>query len=147
MAHSFTCIYVHIVFSTKQRRPLIPNQRQSRLWRYLGGILKNHGMKAVAIGGMADHLHILASLSRDVSVARAVNLLKSNSSQWMRGHTAEFGWQKGYAAFSVSSSALASVIGYIENQTGHHKKRTFEQEYLALLKKHGVDYDPRWVFG
>lgn len=147
MAHSFTCIYLHIVFSTKDRRPLIPNERQSKLWHYLGGILKNHKMKALAIGGMSDHVHVLASLSSDASVAQALNLLKSNSSKWMREHDGAFGWQQGYAAFSVSTSALSSVTDYIENQAAHHKKRTFEEEYLGLLKKHGVAYDPRWVFG
>ncbi len=147
MAHSFTCIYVHIVFSTKERLPLIPYERQAKLWRYLGGILKNHGMKAVAIGGMPDHVHVLVSLSSDVSVAKAVNLLKSNSSKWMHERDSAFGWQEGYAAYSVSASALPSVIDYIENQAAHHKKRTFEQEYLGLLKKHGIECDPRWVFG
>jgi len=147
MAHSFTCVYVHIIFSTKERRPLIAKDRQGKLWRYLGGILKNHGMKSAAIGGMPDHVHVLASLSSEVAVAKAVNLLKSNSSKWMREHEPAFGWQEGYAAFSVSASAVDSVVEYIQNQAQHHKKRDFKQEYLALLKKHGVAYDPRWVFG
>lgn len=146
MAHSFHCLYVHIIFSTKDRLPLIPKDQQRRLWRYLGGILKNHGMKSVAIGGMPDHVHILASLSADVSTAKALNLLKSNSSKWMR-ERGEFAWQEGYAAFSVSASALDSVVEYIENQARHHKKRDFMEEYLALLQRHGVEYDPRWVFG
>ena len=147
MAHSFTCVYVHIVFSTKDRQPLIPKDRQEKLWRYLGGILRNHGMKSVAIGGMPDHVHVLGSLSSEASVAKALNLLKSNSSKWMRERDRAFGWQEGYAAFSVSASALDSVTEYIESQAQHHKKRDFKQEYLALLKKHGVAYDPRWVFG
>lgn len=146
MAHSFTCVYVHIVFSTKERKPLIPSNRQEKLWRYLGGILKNHGMKSAAIGGMPDHVHVLASLSPDTGVSKAVNLLKSNSSKWMRERDPAFAWQEGYAAFS-SASALESVVEYIENQAQHHKKRDFKQEYLALLKRHGVEYDPRWVFG
>ncbi|MCI0354161.1 MAG: IS200/IS605 family transposase [Acidobacteria bacterium] len=147
MAHSFTCVYLHIIFSTKDRRPLIPNQQQSKLWHYLGGILKNHKMKALAIGGMPDHVHVLVSVSSELSVARAVNLLKSNSSKWMREHDGAFGWQEGYAAFSVSASALPAVIQYIENQAKHHEKRDFRREYIALLKKHDVAYDPRWVFG
>ncbi len=145
MAHSFNCVYVHIVFSTKGRLPLIPKDQQHRLWRYLGGILANHDMKSAAIGGMPDHVHILASLSSGTSVARAVNLLKSNSSKWMRERE-DFAWQEGYAAFSVSASALDSVVQYIENQAQHHKKRDFRQEYLARLKKHGIEYDPRRVF-
>ena len=147
MAHSFICVYVHIVFSTKDRQPLIAEDQQDKLWRYLGGILRNHGMKSVAIGGMPDHAHVLASLSSEASVAKAVNLLKSNSSKWMRERDRAFGWQEGYAAFSVSASALDSALEYIENQAQHHKKRDFKQEYLALLEKHGVAYDPRWVFG
>lgn len=146
MAHSFNCLYVHIVFSTKERQPLIPNNRQEKLWRYLGGILKNHGMKSAAIGGMPDHVHVLASLSSEVPVSKAVNLLKSNSSKWMRESEPSFAWQEGYAAFSVSTSALESVIEYVEHQVQHHKKRDFKKEYLALLKRHGVAYDPRWVF-
>ena len=147
MSHSFTCVYVHIVFSTKDRKPLIPTDRQEKLRRYLGGILRNHDMKSVAIGGMPDHVHLLASLSSEASIAKAVNLLKSNSSKWMRERDSAFAWQEGYAAFSVSASALDSVVEYIENQARHHKKRDFKQEYLTLLKKHGVAYDPRWVFG
>ena len=136
MAHSYVCVYVHVVFSTKDRRPLIPDQRTRLLWKYLAGIAKNYGMKAGAVGGMPDHVHILA-----------VNVLKSNSSKWMRTQSERFAWQEGYAAFSVSTSALKSVIDYINRQPEHHKKRDFAQEYLALLKKHGVKYDPAWVLG
>ncbi|MGH9668783.1 MAG: IS200/IS605 family transposase, partial [Terriglobales bacterium] len=111
------------------------------------GILRNHGMKSVAICGMPDHVHLLVSFSAEASVAKALNLLKSNSSKWMRERDGAFAWQEGYAAFSVSASALDSVVEYIENQERHHRKRDFKQEYLALLKKHDVAYDSRWVFG
>ncbi|HXP45629.1 MAG TPA: IS200/IS605 family transposase [Terriglobales bacterium] len=145
MAHSYVCVYVHIVFSTKNRQPLIPEQKGRVLWRYLAGIAKNHGLKAVAVGGMPDHVHILLSLSPEMGVAKAVNLLKSNSSKRMREEHPRFGWQEGYSAFSVSASALNSVEEYINTQPEHHKRRDFAQEYLASLKKHGVSYDPKWV--
>ena len=104
-------------------------------------------MKALAIGSMPDHVHILLSLAPEISVSKAVNVLKSNSSKWMRAQSRQFAWQKGYAAFSVSTSGLSKVIDYINRQPEHHKKRDFAQEYLALLKKHGVQYDPAWVLG
>ena len=147
MALSYVCVFVHVVFSTKDRRPLIPEDRHRLVCKYLAGIAKNYGMKALAIGGMPDHLHILLSLAPDVSVSKAVNVLKSNSSKWMRVQSREFAWQEGYAAFSVSTSGLTKVIDYISRQPEHHKKRDFAQEYLALLKKHGVQYDPAWDLG
>jgi len=147
MAHSYVCVYVHVVFSTKDRRPLIPEERTRLVWKYLAGIAKNYGMKALAVGGMPDHVHALLSLASEISVAKAVNVLKSNSSKWMRVQSREFAWQEGYAAFGVSTSGLDKVIDYINRQPEHHKKRDFAQEYLALLKKHGVQYDPAWVLG
>jgi len=147
MAHSYVCVYVHVVFSTKDRGPLIPEAKQRLLWKYLAGIAKNYGMKALAIGGMPDHVHLLLSLTSDISVSKTVNVLKSNSSKWMRVQSREFAWQEGYAAFSVSASGLSKVIDYINHQPEHHKKRDFAQEYLALLKKHGVEYDLAWVLG
>jgi putative transposase len=145
MAHSYLCVYLHVVFSTKNRRPLIPDGNSRLLTKYLAGIAKNYGMKALATGGMPDHLHILLSLSPEISVSKAVNVLKSNSSKWMKTQSPQFAWQDGYSAFSVSTSALSNVIAYIKGQPEHHKKRDFAQEYLALLKKHGIKYDPVWV--
>ena len=147
MAHSYVCAYIHVVFSTKDRRPLIPNDKIRLLWKYIAGIAKNHEVKALAVGAMPDHVHILLSLASDISISKAVNVLKSNSSKWMRAHSHEFAWQEGYAAFSVSTSGLTGVIDYINHQPEHHKTRDFAQEYLTLLKKHGVQYDPAWVLG
>ena len=146
MPQSFVSNNVHIVFSTKERKPLIPSDQQKRLWAYLGGIAKNVGVTPMAIGGMPDHVHVLAALPAELAIAKFVNVLKSNSSKWMHERGVEFGWQKGYAAFSVSTSNLSSVTEYIENQAEHHKKRDFKQEFLALLKKHRVPFDPRYVF-
>jgi REP element-mobilizing transposase RayT len=145
MGHSYPCIYLHIIFSTKGRQALIDRDRHRLLCRYLTGIAKNHGMKAIAAGGMPDHMHVLLSLSAEMPAAKAVNLLKSNSSRWMRENDRGLAWQQGYAAFSVSASALESVTQYIAHQEDHHKKRDFAQEYVALLTKHGVQYDPVWV--
>ena len=93
MAHSYVCVHVHIVFSTKKRQPLIPEGKHRLLAKYLAGIARNYGMKTLAVGGMADHMHILVSLAPDVSVAKAVNVLKSNSSKWMKGQSQLFAWQ------------------------------------------------------
>jgi putative transposase len=147
MAHSYVCVYLHVVFSTKERQLLIPEEKTQVLWKYLAGIANNYSMKALAIGGMPDHVHILLSFAPEISVAKAVNVLKSNSSKWMRAQSRQFAWQEGYAAFSVSTSGLSEVINYIHAQAEHHKQRDFAQEYLALLKKHAVEYDPAWVLG
>ena len=101
----------------------------------------------IKIGGMADHVHILFALPADVTLAHAVQVFKANSSRWMRERVPTFAWQEGYAAFSVSASGVGAVKKYIENQPEHHKRRSFEEEFLALLKKCGVAYDPKFVFG
>ncbi len=118
MAHSYVCVYVHVVFSTKDRRPLIPEEKTRLPWKYLGGIANNYGTKALAAGGMPDHVHILLSLASEMSVAKAVNVLKSNSSKWMRAQSRQFAWQEGYAAFSVSThrDRARSPITSIVNQ-------------------------------
>jgi len=108
-------VYVHIVFSTKERRPFIPEDKTRLLWKYLAGIAKHYGMRTLAIGGMPDHVHILLSVASEMSVAKAVNVLKSNSSKWMRAQAHQFAWQEGYAAFSVSTlelvrSPITSII-------------------------------------
>jgi REP element-mobilizing transposase RayT len=138
---------VHVIFSTKNRRKMIPRELQPRLWAYLAGIGKNHEMSVLAAGGTENHVHILFYLPPKLALAKAVLLLKANSSKWMSEQGKGFSWQEGYGAFSVSSSHLDQVVRYIENQEVHHRKRNFEEEFLALLRKHGVDYDPKYVFG
>jgi putative transposase len=145
MSQAFISNNVHIVFSTKGRRPLIEPQARRRLWAYLGGIAKNLKAVPLSIGGTADHVHLLLALPSDLSIAKAVNLLKSNSSKWMNEHGHEFAWQLGYGAFSVSASNLTSVTAYIENQHAHHKERDYKHEFLALLNKHNVQFDGRYV--
>jgi putative transposase len=134
----------HVIFSTHERRPLIIDQAQ--MWAYIGGIVRNVGAIPMAIGGMADHAHVLASLPATMDIADFVSKVKANSSRWMNEKERGFAWQRGYAAFSVSVSNLAAVTRYIETQPAHHAKRDFQGEFIALLKKHNVPYDARYVF-
>jgi REP element-mobilizing transposase RayT len=128
---------------------LMDTELESRLWPYLGGIARENRMKALAIGGTSDHVHALLSLSATLSFAKAVQLIKGGSSKWIHDTFAKymkFGWQEGYGAFSVSVSQASRTIACINNQKEHHRKRTFEEEFLELLDKHNVQYDPRYVF-
>lgn len=146
MSHSYAQNHVHLVFSTKGRQKLIVKALQRRLWAYMAGICKSYDMLVFAIGGMDDHIHALFRLPPTITLARAVSLIKSNSSRWMSERGTKFSWQKGYGAFSVSSSNISAVTKYIDNQEVHHRKRTFEQEFIALLNRHGVRYDPKAIF-
>ncbi len=149
MSHSFTSNLMHSTFSTKNRYPFITSDLESRLWPYIGGIAKENRMKALAIGGTADHVHVLLSLPGMMSFAKAVQLIKGGSSKWVRDtfpRHQKFEWQEGYGAFSVSASKVPRTIAYINNQKEHHRRRTFEEEFLELLRKHGIAYDSHHVF-
>ena len=147
MSHSYAQNHIHLVFSTKERRELISKNLQPRLWAYIAAICKNHDMLTFAVGGIEDHVHILFRRPPTITLAKAVTTVKANSSKWMSKQGFKFTWQKGYGAFSVSSSNVAAVIKYIDTQEAHHRKLTFEQEFIALLEKHGVAYDPKYVLG
>lgn len=147
MSHTYSQNHLHIVFSTKERIKIIQPSMQPKLWAYMAGIARNHDFLVLANGGMEDHVHLLIQLPPVLALAKAVSLLKSNSSTWMKDHALDFSWQEGYGAFSVSASNLPAVKRYIANQEKHHRKITFEDEFVALLEKHGIDYDPRFVFG
>ncbi len=147
MAHTYSRNHVHVVFSTKDRGKIIEKELQPRLWAYLAGVCKNHEMIALTVGGTENHVHILLHLPPKLSLAKAVQLLKANSSKWMSEQGKDFSWQEGYGAFSVSASNLDQVIRYIQNQETHHRESGFDEEFRALLRKHGVEYDPRFVFG
>lgn len=146
MAHTFVCNHMHIVFSTRDRAQSIKGDRGKRLYAYLIGIARNLGMTMIAVGGMPDHIHLLVSLPSQMSVAKAVNLFKSNSSKWMNEQKPGFAWQTGYGAFSVSASNLDSVKEYVLTQEEHHRKRDFKQELVVLLRKHRVDFDPQHLW-
>ena len=147
MSHSYSQNVIHIVFSTKDRCKIIPREFQPRMWAYIAGICKNLEMLVHAVGGMNDHAHALIQIPPSLPVAKAVLAIKSNSSKWANEEGHNFAWQQGYAAFSVSASLVPSVVRYIRTQESHHKKMSFEAEFLALLKKHGVNFDPNFVFG
>jgi putative transposase len=144
MAHTYASNFIHCIFSTKERRPLIDAERVAGLYAYLGGIARSEGFSLVAAGGTANHLHLLFVLPASYSLATAVQKLKGSSSRWIgRG----FSWQEGYGAFSVSPSQVPAVKKYISNQEQHHRKRSFEDEFIALLRSCGIAYDERYVFG
>jgi REP element-mobilizing transposase RayT len=146
MAHTFTKNHLHAVFSTKRRMRLITPDMKERLWQYMTGIAENIDLVTVAVGGMDDHLHMLFHLPPTLALCDALRLLKTNSSSWMSEHKHGFSWQEGYGAFAVSASNVPKVVKYIHDQEIHHRKMSFEDEYLGLLKKHGIDFDPRFVF-
>lgn len=148
MSHTYVSELVHVVFSTKERRGAITREMQGRLWSFLGGIARKNGFKTIAIGGTENHVHLLLSLPSTMALAKAVQLLKGGSSKWMNENVnSRFEWQQGYRAFSVSISQQKHVVAYINSQAEHHQHRNFEEEFVALLKKHNVDYDPRYVLG
>jgi putative transposase len=149
MSHSYISNLMHCTFSTKERSASITSDLESRLWPYIGGIARENRMKALAVGGTADQVHALLSLPGMISFAKAVQLIKGGSSKWVHDSFPEFktfAWQEGYGAFSVSASQVAKTIAYINNQKEHHRKRTFHEEFLDLLKKHGIEFDPRYIF-
>jgi len=147
MPHTYSQNYLHVVFSTKERRKLITKEFQPKLWSYMAGIGRNNGFLVLANGGMEDHAHLLIQLPAILTLAKAVQLIKGSSSKWVGEHGREFSWQEGYGAFSVSKSKINAVVKYIANQETHHRKITFEDEFIALLEKHGIEYDPKYVFG
>ncbi len=147
MAHTYPNILIHCVFSTKQRRDLIPVELRETLRMYFVGIGKGHDIPVLCAGGTANHAHILIALPPVIPLAKAVQVFKANSSRWLGEHGFDFAWQEGYGAFSVSASNVDAVKYYIEHQPEHHAKHTFEDEYVSLLRKSGLNYDPECVFG
>ncbi len=147
MAHRYPNILIHYVFSTKERRDLISEEMLPKLWKYFAGIGRNHGISVLAAGGISNHSHLLIALPPDMSVAKAVQVLKANSSRWLREHGLDFAWQEGYGAFSVSSSNKDAVTKYIEHQVDHHRKRSYESEFEAMLLRSGIAFDPKDAFG
>jgi len=148
MAHSFVCNFAHIIFSTKERLPLLNPDIRPRLFEYMGGTVRGLDGTSILINGVEDHVHILAILDQKRALSDFMRDLKSASSTWVKQtfNSPSFGWQTGYAAFSVSKSIVPAVKAYLANQEEHHRHVTFQEEYLKFLKRHDIEYDERFVF-
>ena len=150
MGHTYTALHYHVVFGTKDRTPSIRPEFHTRLYEYIGGIVRSEHGPVIAIGGILDHIHLLATLHPTSCVADMLRRIKADSSKWvhenLRGRQA-FAWQSGYAAFTVSQSMLEDVEAYILNQQTHHARLSFEDEFLSFLRRHGIPYDERYVLG
>lgn len=147
MPHTSGNVLLHFIFSTGQRRPLINPEFRDDLFAYIGGIIREMHGTALIINGVVDHIHMLIRVRPVHSAAEIVRVVKTNSSRWMRAkHSAQFGWQTGYGVFSVSESNAASVARYIAGQEEHHKKRSFQEEFIAFLKKNHIEYDERYIW-
>lgn len=150
MSHTYASNRVHVVFSTKDRKKNLADDLHPKLWGYMNGIAKNHGFEAVKIGGASDHVHALLVVPPAMPLAKAVQSIKGCSSKWLNDTGAagtSFAWQEGYGAFSVSASQTDGVVAYIENQPAHHARRNYEEEFVELLRRYGISYDPAHMLG
>jgi REP element-mobilizing transposase RayT len=149
MAHTFTNLLTHVIFSTKDRLPCIKADLKPKLLAYIGGIVREVRGKAYSIDGTSDHVHMLVSLPPSLALSDAVRTIKANTSGWVHdlgmSHRT-FGWQTGYGAFSVSKSNASDVIKYIQTQEEHHRKISFQEEFIAFLRRHGIEYDERYIW-
>ena len=149
MPHSYTQLYYHIVFSTKNREPMMDRALRQKLFPFIGGGIRDEGGTALIINGVEDHVHILARLRPDRALSDVLRNIKAYSSGWVHKEFPErsaFVWQNGYAAFTVSRSQLDIVRRYIENQEEHHRKQTYQEELLALLRAHDIEFDERYLW-
>ena len=149
MSHTYTNILIHALFGTKDRQPSLTPEIREETFNYLGGAVNALGGQSLLVNGSRDHVHMLFVQPRTLSIADLMEKVKANSSGWVKDRWPErrhFGWQAGYAAFSVSKSHVEQVKRYIRNQEEHHRKVSFIEEVVAFLDKHGVEYDPRYVF-
>ncbi len=147
MPHTFGNILLHIIFSTDGRRPLIKPGFRDDLFAYLGGIVREMKETALIVNGTADHVHMLVRIRPAHSAAEVVRVVKANSSKWVRlKWTRDFAWQTGYAAFSVSESNVSAITKYISGQEEHHEKHSFQDEFVAFLKKNNIAYDERYIW-
>ena len=150
MPHSYTSLFYHIVFSTKERYPFLNLDMRARVLDYLGGAVRSEDGTSFIVNGVADHVHILARLRQDKALADVLRDIKANSSGWIHDHfpgLSKFAWQTGYAAFTVSKSQIGAVQRYIANQEAHHQKVTFHEELIALLKAREIEFDERYLWG
>ena len=148
MANTFTQIYLQFVFAVQDRNSLIHPKWQNELYKYITGIIKNNKHKLITINGMSDHLHVFIGYKPHQLIPDLLQDIKGSSSKWInkkRFTLGKFAWQAGYGAFSYSHSQIDYVVQYILNQEKHHKKKTFQQEYIQLLKKFNIEYDVRYI--
>lgn len=149
MANTYTKIYVHFVFAVQHRQCLIKKAWKDELYRYINATITNKGHKLYAIGGMADHLHLLVSMNPDQSMSSFIADVKRSSAMWINQmflRPGIFAWQRGFGAFTYSKNDVHNVANYIENQEEHHKKQNFHDEYIKFLNDHNIEYDERFVF-
>jgi REP element-mobilizing transposase RayT len=149
MAQTLTSLLVHIVFSTKYRQPLIYPEIEPQLYAYIGGILRNNNSRLLAAGGIADHIHLLLSQSKNLALSELVMDVKKDSSSWIKTQDRalrNFHWQDGYGGFSVGMSEVPRLKAYIANQKEHHRKITFQEELLGFLNEYGIEYDERYLW-
>ena len=150
MANTYTALFYHVVFSTKNRVASIRPDIEERVWAYIGGIARTHKMTALQIGGIEDHIHALVMAPPTIAPFEIAKSLKAESSKWIHETFPDlraFAWQDGYGAFTVSKANVPGVVSYIQNQRLHHQTQTFQEEYLEFLKKAGVEYDERYLWG
>ena len=149
MGQSLSKVYVHIIFSTKDRLNLIDENIEQRLFQYLGGICKGLECNPIQIGGFKNHVHILCLLSKNISQAKLLEEIKKQSSKWIKtidSKYSKFYWQDGYGIYSVKSNDAESIIHYIKSQKEHHKKFTFKEELITFLKKNEIEFDEKYLF-
>lgn len=147
MPETFSSVQIHVVFSVKERQPKLDAAWRQALFAYMGGIARQSGASVIAINGVADHVHLLLSVPPAIRLADLMRTVKARSSSWLRRKDGGFSWQTGYAAFSVSRSNVGKVKEYIARQEEHHARVRFEDEFVSLLQKHGIDYDERFMWG
>jgi REP element-mobilizing transposase RayT len=149
MGNTLSSRHCHFVFSTKNREAWISHEIEKRVWSFLGGIARENGMKPIRIGGMGDHIHVAVGLPQTLAVSDALQQIKGGSSKWMKETFPTMrgsAWQDGYGAFAVSKSNLPMLTAYIEKQREHHRTKTFKGEFVALLVRHGIDYEERYLW-
>jgi len=149
MAGTYTNLLYHLIFSTKNREKFIHEPLKTELYKYIGGIIRGEGGVLIEIGGMPEHLHLTAKFKPSVSVSDMLQKIKGNSSKWVNerpDRRARCGWQDGYGASSVSESQLSKANDYIRQQEEHHRRKTFKEEFIEFLERHGVEYDERYIW-
>ena len=150
MANTFTSLHAHLVFSTKNRTPRITAEIENEVWQYLGGICRTHGWKAVQIGGVDDHVHLLLGFPPTLVLSDAARRIKGESSKWISDkfpRLSDFAWQDGYGLFTIGHSQIEETVNYILRQREHHTKKTFAEEYRRFLQVHEIQADDRYIFG